>query len=328
MLRLIIPGYRREGKRYLTLAVGCTGGKHRSVAIAEEFARRLAASGIAAVAATATWAASERGSGPGRPPRVVAFGGGHGLAAALGGAGGGSRRSVTPSSPWPTTAARPAGIRREMPVLPPGDLRMALAALAGDDARTQAMARLLQHRFGGTGVLAGHPVGNLVLAGLAEMHGGDTVRALDDPPAARRPGRVLPMADDPLDIVAPGRGRRRRRPGPTRTIRGQVAIATTPGRVPRDPRSPRRTRRCPEAVLEAVARRRRRLPRPGLLVHQRAAAPARARAARARWAPAQAQGRGRAQSGAAAGGDRRVLAGGAPGRTLQRAPGRSGVATR
>ena len=41
VLRLLVPGYRREGKRYLTLAVGCTGGKHRSVAIAEEFARRL-----------------------------------------------------------------------------------------------------------------------------------------------------------------------------------------------------------------------------------------------------------------------------------------------
>ena len=50
VLRLLIPGYRREGKRYLTLAVGCTGGKHRSVAIAEEFARRLTAEGIAAAA--------------------------------------------------------------------------------------------------------------------------------------------------------------------------------------------------------------------------------------------------------------------------------------
>ena len=49
VLRLLIPGYRREGKRYLTLAVGCTGGKHRSVAIAEEFARRLQAEGVAAV---------------------------------------------------------------------------------------------------------------------------------------------------------------------------------------------------------------------------------------------------------------------------------------
>jgi UPF0042 nucleotide-binding protein len=41
LLRLIGAGYRREGKRYLTLAVGCTGGKHRSVALSEELARRL-----------------------------------------------------------------------------------------------------------------------------------------------------------------------------------------------------------------------------------------------------------------------------------------------
>jgi len=41
LLRLVGAGYRREGKRYLTVAVGCTGGKHRSVAISEEIARRL-----------------------------------------------------------------------------------------------------------------------------------------------------------------------------------------------------------------------------------------------------------------------------------------------
>ena len=50
VLELLLPGYRREGKRYLTLAVGCTGGKHRSVAIAEEFARRLTAEGVPATA--------------------------------------------------------------------------------------------------------------------------------------------------------------------------------------------------------------------------------------------------------------------------------------
>ncbi|UZJ26163.1 RNase adapter RapZ [Rhodococcus antarcticus] len=42
LIRLISAGYRREGKRYLTLAVGCTGGKHRSVAISEQLAVRLA----------------------------------------------------------------------------------------------------------------------------------------------------------------------------------------------------------------------------------------------------------------------------------------------
>jgi UPF0042 nucleotide-binding protein len=44
LLTLVGAGYRREGKRYLTVAVGCTGGKHRSVAISEELGRRLAGS--------------------------------------------------------------------------------------------------------------------------------------------------------------------------------------------------------------------------------------------------------------------------------------------
>ncbi|MDT5010954.1 MAG: RNase adapter protein RapZ [Mycobacterium sp.] len=41
LLSLVVSGYRREGKRYMTVAIGCTGGKHRSVAIAEALAERL-----------------------------------------------------------------------------------------------------------------------------------------------------------------------------------------------------------------------------------------------------------------------------------------------
>ena len=46
LLQIITDGYRRESKRYLTLAVGCTGGKHRSVVLARELADRLAAAGV------------------------------------------------------------------------------------------------------------------------------------------------------------------------------------------------------------------------------------------------------------------------------------------
>jgi len=46
VLRVITAGYRREGKRYVTLAVGCTGGKHRSVAMAEQLAARLGGDGV------------------------------------------------------------------------------------------------------------------------------------------------------------------------------------------------------------------------------------------------------------------------------------------
>jgi UPF0042 nucleotide-binding protein len=49
LLRIVTEGYRREGKRYMTLAVGCTGGKHRSVAMSERLARRLIADGLETV---------------------------------------------------------------------------------------------------------------------------------------------------------------------------------------------------------------------------------------------------------------------------------------
>ena len=49
LLRIVTEGYRKEGKRYMTLAVGCTGGKHRSVAMSERLAKRLIADGLETV---------------------------------------------------------------------------------------------------------------------------------------------------------------------------------------------------------------------------------------------------------------------------------------
>ena len=185
-------------------------------------------------------------------PRVVAFGGGHGLAAALG-----AWRRLTTELTAVVTVADDGGssgrIRREMPVLPPGDLRMALAALAGEDAHGRELAMLLQHRFGGSGVLAGHPVGNLMLTGLTEMYGGDTTRALGE--LGRLLGccgRVLPMADVPLDLVARVETTDPDDPERTRTIRGQVAIAASPGHVREILVSPPDPPVHP-AVLEAIA---------------------------------------------------------------------------
>jgi uncharacterized cofD-like protein len=164
-------------------------------------------------------------------PRVVALGGGHGLAAALT-----AWRRLTGDLTAVVTVADDGGssgrIRRELPVLPPGDLRMALAALAGEEPRTREMVALLQHRFGGEGVLAGHPVGNLMLTGLTDLHAGDTVRALRTlEELLGTAGRVLPMAEVPLDLVATVASVDPDDPQATRRIRGQVAIASTPGRV-------------------------------------------------------------------------------------------------
>jgi uncharacterized cofD-like protein len=158
--------------------------------------------------------------------RVVALGGGHGLAASLQ-----ALRRLTKEVTAVVTVADDGGssgrLRTELGALPPGDLRMALAALAGDDEWGRTWEALLQHRFGGEGPLAGHAVGNLLLVGLAEVTG-DPVKALDL--TARLlglDGRVLPMTTARIEIVAEVAGL-----GPEpREVRGQVEVATTPGRV-------------------------------------------------------------------------------------------------
>jgi uncharacterized cofD-like protein len=102
-------------------------------------------------------------------------------------------------------------------------------------------------------VLAGHPVGNLMLTGLAEMHGGDTTRALDEiGELLGCAGRVLPMADVPLDLVARVETIDPDDPERTRTIRGQSAIAATPGHVREILVSPGDPPVHP-AVLDAIA---------------------------------------------------------------------------
>jgi UPF0042 nucleotide-binding protein len=48
LINTLVDGYLREGKRFMTVAIGCTGGKHRSVAMTEEIAHRLRARGVEA----------------------------------------------------------------------------------------------------------------------------------------------------------------------------------------------------------------------------------------------------------------------------------------
>jgi uncharacterized cofD-like protein len=188
--------------------------------------------------------------------RVVAFGGGHGLARSLR-----ALRHCVPAVDLEITAvvtvADDGGssgrLRAERNALPPGDLRQALAALAGDHPTTRRSAELFQHRFAPGGAtpdpLTGHTVGNVLLCGLMEQLG-DPVAALDH--AAEMlgaVGRVLPMACRPLDIEATVRGVDRARADERRIIRGQHAIAVTPGQV----ESVRLIPNDPPACAEAVA---------------------------------------------------------------------------
>ena len=177
-------------------------------------------------------------------------------------------------------------LRRELGVLPPGDLRMALAALCGDDEWGQTWSRVAQHRFRSEGELHDHSVGNLLIVALWELLG-DSVSGLDW--VARllgAHGRVLPMSLVPLDIEAVveldgepasvtggdgdaggdggdgDAGRDGARDGGRdgsgdtaglATVRGQVAVATTTGRVVHLGLVPEEPPACPEAVASVSA---------------------------------------------------------------------------
>jgi uncharacterized cofD-like protein len=184
-------------------------------------------------------------------PRVVALGGGHGLAATLG-----ALRTLTDRLTAVVTVADDGGssgrLREELGALPPGDLRMALAALAGADPRATLWRDVFQHRYAGAGPLAGHAVGNLVLTALCELTG-SPVAALD---AAAEllgvAGRVLPPTTVQLDIVALVSGLDPLDPCASTDVRGQVAVATTRGRVCGVRLVPDAPPACPEAVAAVL----------------------------------------------------------------------------
>ena len=166
--------------------------------------------------------------GPSQQRRIVALGGGHGLSATLS-----ALRLLTDHVTAVVTVADDGGssgrLRREFDVLPPGDLRMALSALCDDSDWGHTWRDVLQHRFAGTGELKGHALGNLMIASIWELLG-DTVQGLDLVGrllGAR--GRVLPMAAEPLEIVAEIVGHDPQRPEDAVTVHGQHLVASSPG---------------------------------------------------------------------------------------------------
>lgn len=183
--------------------------------------------------------------------RVVALGGGHGLSASLS-----ALRHVVSDLTAVVTVADNGGssgrLRREFGVLPPGDLRQALAALCGDDEWGRTWAKVLQHRFTSHGEMDQHAVGNLLIVALWELLG-EHVNGLDW--VARllgAQGRVLPMSVTPIDIAAQVRGADPDDPAGLSTVRGQVEVASTTGQVVSVDLEPTDPPACPEA-LEAVA---------------------------------------------------------------------------
>ena len=181
---------------------------------------------------------------------VVALGGGHGLAASLR-----ALRLLTDQITAVVTVADDGGssgrLRDEFGVLPPGDLRMALAALCDDTEWGHQWRDVLQHRFAGEGQLGGHAVGNLLIVSLWDLLG-DTVGGLDlVGRLLNARGRVLPMAAVPLNIEASVMGVDPVHAFEITTVHGQAAVARTHGRVLSVRLNPEEPPACDEAV-EAI----------------------------------------------------------------------------
>ena len=161
-----------------------------------------------------------------RPIRLVAAGGGTGLPRVLAGLAAGwepeEERPVEVTAVVTTAddGGSSGALRRAYGVPAAGDVRNCLVALAPGG---NPLAAVFQHRFAGDAGLAGHTVGNLVLAALAERLGG--FAAAVDAAAALLGvrGRVLPATEEPVELVA--------RLDDGRLVRGESHIARAGGRV-------------------------------------------------------------------------------------------------
>ena len=158
-------------------------------------------------------------------PKVVCLGGGHGLAATLA-----AMRTLTNQVTAVVTVADNGGssgrLRAEFNSLPPGDLRVALAALCADDEWGRSWAEIMQYRFTSSGQMDNHAVGNLLLTALWDRDH-DPVKGLERVGQLLEVvGRVLPMALEPLDIEGKFTSNQK-----TELVRGQIQVAAAAGKV-------------------------------------------------------------------------------------------------
>jgi uncharacterized cofD-like protein len=176
----------------------------------------------------------------GRGPKVVAIGGGHGLAVLLRGL-----KRYTSNITAIVTVADDGGssgrLRRELGVLPPGDLRNCIAALADDEALT---TQLFQYRFSSGSGLNGHSFGNLFITAMAELTGSFERAILESGRVLAVQGRVLPSTLYDVTLTADLRAE----PVGISRVAGQSRIAESEGGIERVYLEPDNVPAYPDAV--------------------------------------------------------------------------------
>lgn len=200
----LIPHYRAEGKSNLNVAIGCTGGRHRSVAISHALVGMLKEQNYYVLEKHRDISKDEaRYQGP-RKRRaqdlcLVALGGGTGLSTLLRGF-----KKIFHDVTAVVTVSDDGGssgrLRKDMGILPPGDIRNCLLALADEE---DLLTDLLNYRFAkGEGGLAGHSFGNLFLTAMAEVTGDFNLAIKESSKVLAIRGRVLPVSLDNITLEA------------------------------------------------------------------------------------------------------------------------------
>ena len=172
-----------------------------------------------------------------RGPKIVAIGGGTGLSMLLKGI-----KHITNNITAVVTVGDDGGssgrLREEMGVLPPGDIRNCIAALADDE---DLVTKLFQYRFRSGEGLEGHSFGNLFLTALCSITG-DMVRAVKESSNVLNiRGRVLPSTLDDMKLVAEMED--------GRIIRGESNIPEANGKIKRLFTDPKKCRALDEVIL-------------------------------------------------------------------------------
>ncbi len=180
---------------------------------------------------------------PPQGPRIVALGGGHGLSTLLRGL-----KHYTANLVAIVTVADDGGssgvLRRELGLLPPGDLRDCLSALAEAEP---LMAQLLQYRFGRGAGLDGHAFGNVFIAALAGVTGSFERAITQANRVLAVQGRIIPSCLENVVLCAEERDRAHPDQEP-RLVYGQAQIAAARGIVERVYLQPNDVRGYPEAI--------------------------------------------------------------------------------
>jgi uncharacterized cofD-like protein len=175
-----------------------------------------------------------------RGPKVVAIGGGHGLSVLLRGL-----KWYTSNITAIVTVADDGGssgrLRRTLGVLPPGDFRNCIAALADDEALT---TQLFQYRFGSANELNGHSFGNLFITAMAEVTGSFERAILESGRVLAVRGRVLPSTLCDVTLMADLRAE----PVGISRVTGESSITEAGGAIERVYLEPDNAPAYPEAV--------------------------------------------------------------------------------